>query len=318
MKKIIILSLMLVFATTGCDKLGTETKVKTLSLEEAKVKAVDFINKNLMQPGTTVSIKEASEEDGMYKLAINMSNGQEVTSYITKDGKKFFPQAMDIEEVESKNQNTDKPDDQPQAAANAPKTDKPKVELFVMSFCPFGVIAEDAMSPVVDLLGDKADVNIRYIASIEGDDINNVKSLHGPIEGIENARQICVLNNYGQEKFWQYVNEINEKCYPIYRNGDDIYKACWQTAAKNAGVNISKIDTCVDKEGPSLIKKEDEIAKGYGVSGSPTLIINGTKINAARNPDGYKTAICNAYNNPPEECKIALSADGGAAQGGCN
>ena len=104
---------MLVFATTGCTKLGTETKVKTLSLEEAKVKAVDFINKNLMQPGTTVSIKEASEEDGMYKLAINMSNGQEVTSYITKDGKKFFPQAMDIEEVESKNQNTDKPDDQP-------------------------------------------------------------------------------------------------------------------------------------------------------------------------------------------------------------
>ena len=78
-----------------------------------------------------------------------------------------------------------------------------------MSFCPYGVIATDAMSPVAGLLGDKADINVRYIASIEGDDINQVKSLHGPIEGIEDARQLCVLNNYGQEAYWNYVDEIN-------------------------------------------------------------------------------------------------------------
>lgn len=318
MKKIIILSLMLAVMATGCTKLGSNNAVKTLTLEEAKAKAVEFVNTNLMQPGSTVSIKEASEEDGMYKLVINMSSGQEVTSYITKDGKKFFPQVMDIAEIENKNTNADQASAQPQPVANAPKSDNPKVELFVMSFCPHGVIAANAMSPVAGLLGDKADINVRYIASIEGDDINQVKSLHGPIEGIEDARQLCVLNNYGQETYWNYVDEINEKCYPIYRNGDDVYKACWQTAAKNAGVNISKIDTCVEKEGPSLIREEDKIAKSNGVSGSPTLIINGAKINAARNPEGYKAAICDAYNNPPEECKIALSAEGGAAEGGCN
>ena len=38
------------------------------------------------------------------------------------------------------------------------KTDKPNVELFVMSFCPYGVQAETAMKPVVDLLGDSADI----------------------------------------------------------------------------------------------------------------------------------------------------------------
>ena len=254
----------------------------------------------------------------MYKLVINMSSGQEVTSYITKDGTKFFPQVMDIAEVEGKNTNADQASAQAPPVANAPKSDNPKVELFVMSFCPYGVIAANAMSPVAGLLGDKADINVRYIASIEGDDINQVKSLHGPIEGIEDARQLCVLSNYGQETYWNYVDEINEKCYPIYRNGDDVYKTCWQTAAKNAGVNISKIDTCVENEGPALIKKEDEIAKSNGVSGSPTLIINGAKINAARSPEGYKAAICDAYNNPPEECKIALSAEGGAADGGCN
>jgi len=301
MKKIIFLSLILAVMATGCVKLGAGTTTKTLTLEEAKAKAVEFINTNLMQPGSSVSIKEASEDNGMYKLVINMSSGQEVTSYITKDGTKFFPQVMDVAEIEGKNQNA-----------------KPKVELFVMSFCPYGVIAANAMSPVADLLGDEADINVRYIASIEGDDINQVKSLHGPIEGIEDARQLCALKNYGQETYWDYVDEINEKCYPIYRNGEDVYKTCWQTAAKNAGMNISKLDTCVENEGADLIREEDKIAKANGVSGSPTLIINGAKINAARNPEGYKAAICGAYNTPPEECETALSAEGGTADGGCN
>ena len=309
---------MLVLAATGCTKLGSGTAAKTLTLEEAKAKAVEFINTNLMQPGSTVSIKEASEEDGMYKLEINMSSGQDVTSYITKDGKKFFPQVMDIAEIEGKKENIDQAANSAPPVANAPKTDKPKVELFVMSFCPYGVVASKAMSPVAGLLGDEADINVRYIASIEGDDINQVKSLHGPTEGVEDARQLCALKNYGQETYWNYVDEINEKCYPIYRNGEDVYKACWQTAAKNAGMSISKLDTCVENEGADLIKEEDKIAKANGVSGSPTLIINGAKINAARNPEGYKAAICSAYNTPPEECETALSAEGGAAQGGCN
>jgi len=315
MKKIIFLCFGFVLLTTACTKTSTEV---TLSIEEAKVKALAFINTNLMQEGQEVSVKEVVEDSGMYKVVVNMPNGQEIESFISKDGKKFFPQVMDIEETEAKAVEAgNQAANQPKTVADVPKAEIAKAELFVMSFCPYGVVAEKAMAPVVDLLGDKADINIRFIASIEGDDIKKVRSLHGPIEGIENARQLCVEKNYGKETLWEYVNEINEKCYPIYRNGDDVYKTCWQTAAKNAGVNIAKIDKCVETEGPDLIRKEDDAAKGYGVTGSPSLIINGEKINAARNPEGFKTAICNGFDNPPAECSESLSEDGGQASGDC-
>ena len=272
--------------------------------------------------GTSGIYKEMSEEHGLYKAVLNLPGSagpQEVPTYMTKDGTKFFTQALDIAEVEEKNKDkkAQAAASQAKTVADIPKEDKAKVELFVMAFCPYGTIAEAAMGPVFDLLGDKADINVRYIASIEGDDISQVKSLHGPIEGAEDARQLCVANNYGEKILWKYIREINDKCYPIFRNGEDAYNACWKKAAKTAGIDAPKIEKCVNDEGPGLIRKADEIAKGYGVSGSPTLIINGAKVNPARTPDGYKEAVCNGFKEQPKECETALSTEGASANGGC-
>jgi hypothetical protein len=318
MRKYLILAVFLILILSGCVQ-----NQNILSLEDAKTKIVNFINNNLMQPGNQVSVKEITEEDGLYKVVVNTTQGQEITSYMTKDGSKFFPQVMDIAEIEkqaaeraSQDQGTGT---QTKTVADVTKAEKARAELFVMSFCPYGVIAETAMAPVIDLLGEKADIDVRFIASMpEGeDDINNVRSLHGPIEGIEDARQLCIAKNYDQDILWEYIGIINEKCYPIYRQGGDVYEECWTDAARGAGININTINSCVDGEGVELIKKEDKIAKQYGVTGSPTLIINGDKISAARNPEGYKTAICNGFTNPPEECEKVLSSEGSSASGGC-
>lgn len=314
MKKILILSAMTVLIATGCSLNAPKTKV--LGVEEAKTKVADFINNNLMQKGTEASIKEITEDGDLYKVVVNMPNNQEITSYLTKDGTKFFPQVMDIAEIEGKTKETANSKSAP--TGDAPKTDKPKVELFVMAFCPYGVVAEKAMGPVFDLLGEKADINIRYIASMNGDTIDKVKSLHGPVEGAEDARQLCVLKNYDKSTLWNYVKYINANCKDLSRKGDDVYKACYTKAAQNAKVDIAKVDACVQSEGPDMIREQDSLSKSYGVSGSPTLIINGTKINAARTPEGYKTAICNAFNEKPEECSKTLSTEGAGPDGGCN
>lgn len=318
MKKILFLSLVLIFLSTGCSLPKTTKEAKALTPEEAKIRVTDFINNNLMQPGSEVSIKEVTEENGMYKIIVNITGGQEIISYLTKDGKKFFPQVMDIDEVASQKAQADEADGE-SAAANAeiPKQDKAAAELYVMAFCPYGVQAEEALLPVFELLKDKADINIRYIASIEGDDISAVKSLHGPIEGIEDARQLCVAKNYDSATLWKYVSEINKNCYAIYRQGDDIYKKCWQAAAKTAKADVNKIDKCVTGEGAGLIKAEDEAATASGVSGSPTLIINGVKYNGSRTADGFKTAICSGFTTPPAECSETLDATAAAASGGC-
>lgn len=54
------------------------------------------------------------------------------------------------------------------ANSNAPayepkKSDKPELQFYVMSFCPFGNQIEDVIKPVVDLLGDKASIKPQYI-----------------------------------------------------------------------------------------------------------------------------------------------------------
>lgn len=323
MKKIIFLSLALAIITAGCS-LTDKNKIVIMNPEEAKVMATSFINENLLQPGTEATIKEIVDENGMYKLKISLpggqdGSGQEVDSYMSKDGKKFFVSGLDVEEVKAKNQESKtQAAAETQASANITKTDKPVAELFVMSFCPYGVQAEGVMAPVFDLLGDKADIRIRFIASVSGDDINNVQSLHGPIEGIEDARQLCVAKNYDQKTLWKYITNINTDCYPIYRNGDDVYETCWKKAAKDAGVNAAKLETCIKDEGVALINTEDQAAKQSGVSGSPTLLINGVKSQAARTPEGYKAAICSAFNTPPAECNEVLASTGAAASGGCN
>ena len=41
---------------------------------------------------------------------------------------------------------------------------KPTLELFVMSYCPFGVQAEEKIIPIVKEFGDKIDFKLQFIA----------------------------------------------------------------------------------------------------------------------------------------------------------
>jgi len=50
-------------------------------------------------------------------------------------------------------------------------------------------------------------------------------------------------------------------------------------------------------------------AQLYGVQGSPTLIINGAQSNAGRDSASYFEAICDAFNDAPEECDAELTSE---------
>jgi len=210
------------------------------------------------------------------------------------------------------------PPEQPAPPApEVPKSDRPELELFVMSFCPYGVQAETAIKPVVELLGDKADINVKFIVSIGGDTPESVQSLHGSPEAMEDLRQVCVRENYDYATFWNYVSEINENCYSIYRD-EKAMETCWKEAAKTAGVDVSGVESCLATSSVGLIKQDEIDSMVYGAGGSPTFIINGVKVSPARTPEGIKQAICSAFNDPPPECQQVL--EGGSEQqptGGC-
>lgn len=309
MKKIIILSLLAVFVTTGC-KIEKKDAAKTVSIEEAKTITADFVNNNLMQPGNQVTIKAVTEEGGMYKVVVAMTNGQEINSYLSKDGKKFFPQVMDIEETKKETAAKAGGDNAAEAektAANVKKTAKPKVELFVMSHCPFGTQIEKGILPVVEALGDKMDFSLKFCDY----------AMHGEKELKEEMTQYCIQKEE-PKKLMNYL-----KCFLGTKSGDATES---EACLKSTGINANKNKTCVaatdTKYKVSANFKDKSTYKGsfatfdifkednakYGVGGSPTLVINGEKISSGRDAKTLLSTICAGFEKQPDACKKELSA----------
>lgn len=72
------------------------------------------------------------------------------------------------------------------------QTDKPQLEFFVMSFCPYGNQIEDAIRPAYDLLSQKADFIPRYIF----DKIDNLESYCQSRSGDPSQCDLYVKNGY--------------------------------------------------------------------------------------------------------------------------
>jgi glutaredoxin len=270
-----------------------------ISSQQAGDKAIDFINKNLLQEGVTASLKEIKEESGLFKaiIKINQKDGeQDANIYVSRDGKFLFVQPpIEMKEIEKK-------------LTETPKTEKPDVKLFVMSFCPYGNQAEDLIKPVLNLLKDNIDVKLNYIVSKDSN--GKYQSLHGDQELNQGVREICVAK-YQKDKFWDFVYKINEKC--TSQNAD----TCWEQQAKDLGIDTEKIKNCQQIEASTLLAEEEKLVQEFGVSGSPQLFINGVEFTGERTSEGYKSGICSGFTTSPQECQEALSTEATSATGGC-
>lgn len=306
---VLIVSLIQGWSITGKAVKTRASENQELSASEAGQKAVEYINKNIVQPGTSVSMVSSGDIGSVYRVVVSYQ-GNQIPIYITKDGSMLFLSGFNTSQTQ------EQPEEEPE---ETPKTDKPTVDLFVMSFCPYGVQAENSMKPVVDLLGSKADIRVRFIANVQGDTVDKVQSLHGITEAQEDLRQLCIMKYYNQTTYWKYLMDINTNCYGKINTRDPAaLDTCWKNVATKTGIDIAKIQTCSNStDGLNLLKADEQLVDKYGVSGSPTLIINGMRYSGARTPEAFKQAICSAFTTQPEECSQTLSSSGGTASGGC-
>lgn len=255
-----------------------------IGAEGAKEKVVTYVKDNLVQPGTEVTAKEVVKESNLYKVTIKIQE-QEIPTYITKDGKKFFPQAMDTEVKQETAQ-------APEPQKEIPKSDKPTVDLFVMSYCPYGIQMERGMVPVVQAFGNKINFKLKFVDYI----------LHGKKETDENTRQYCIQKNQ-PDKLDEYLS-----CF--WKDSSGKSDACM----KSSGINASQVASCVTDAAKKFTLTDKKFSidteenKKFGVKGSPTLVINGVVSNAARDSKSIQEAICSAFNNEPAECKKELSS----------
>jgi len=296
------------------------TKEGILSSQEAADKAINYINKNILAGQATATLKEVTEEGDLYKVKFNIGE-REFDSYATKDGKLFFPEAIDLNSNPSQqNQPSEQSQPSGQTPTEIPKAEKPNVKLFVMSFCPYGNQAEESMIPVVDLLKDKINFEFHYViySNYGGggpnycfDSENKYCSMHGIQELHQDVRELCVWK-YQKDKFWDFIKEINKGCSS--QNAD----TCWEGVANKLGINTQKIKDCQENESLSFLKEELSINQKYGVKGSPQLFINDVEYNGERGSEGYKNGICSAFQTKPGECNQALSnGTTQPAAGGC-
>ena len=293
---IIVVLLIIILSGLGCK--GITGRVTS---DVAGEKALSFIKENMVRPGTNISIKDVEEDNGLYKITFEISVGpqsQEVESYVTEDGKMLFPSGIDMvkfeEEKKAQSETTTTT-----VSQNIQKSDKPIAQAFVMSHCPYGLQFLKAYIPVIELLGDKADIEVNFVNYI----------MHGEDEMKDNTRIYCVQKE-AREKLADYL-----RCY--------VEKHDYENCLQEAGIDKSKIDTCIqDADTEFEITKtfqestsqfppypvDDALNKQYGVRGSPTFVLNGKTISVARSSEAIKEAICSAFNNPPDECQQTLSS----------
>ena len=304
-----ILLVILIVTILGSAAPFLFQKTRSLSPQKAGEKAVAYI-KETMQ--LDASLVDAVEESGMYKITLKIQD-QEFPSYVSKDGRFLFPNAIDLEmEPEVAGQQTEQ--------GEIPKTDKPEVHLYVMSFCPYGNQAEDVMRPVVDALGDSVEIEPHYVIYenyASGypeyclDEENKYCSMHGIKELNQGIRELCVYQNQ-PDKFWPFIEAVNKDC------DVETVEECWQQAGQKTGINVSAVKTCQSENATKFSQREKELNAKYQVSGSPALVINGVHYQGEqRSPEAYKNAICNAFNTSPEVCGKELESDSSSGSGSC-
>ncbi len=181
-----------------------------------------------------------------------------------------------------------------------------KVELYVMSQCPYGVQAENGFKDAVEKLGADVDFKVEFIGQKEG---GNLTSMHGPNEVKGDTVQACAQKYTA--KWFQLILCQNKNSREVATN--------WEACASEVGAPVDKIRACADgEEGKTLLAASFDRADKKGAHGSPTIYVAGNQYQGGRRPADFMKAICNAYqgskpaacNDIPESPKVNVTIIG--------
>lgn len=214
------------------------------------------------------------------------------------------------------------------------KTDKTELKFFVMSFCPYGNQIEDVIRPVVDLLGDKADIVPQYIF----DKIDNIDTYCKSRSGDPTQCAVYVQNKYftTEAECQKTISQNLTKCkdtsaYIKAPNGiyysslhgrqeatQDVREICaWKIASDksqwwnfvgnvNKNCTADNADSCWEKEAKSAGFDTAAITDCFNKEGI-ALIEKELELTSRYQVQGSPTLLINESDFPPE---TAYSQDG--------
>lgn len=256
------------------------TALASLPPKDVAAKVLSYINKNLVEPGSEASFVRVEEISGIYRI-ITEYRGAEIPVYATKDGKMLFlSKPVSLSPCET-----------------LVKSENPKLEAFVVSYCPFGLQMLRILNEIVKNIPELENyIEVRYIGGIrEG----KIISMHGEKEAEENLRQICIREEQ-KDRFWEYIS-----CFIKDGNASK--------CLKEAKIDVEKLEGCMEDENRGLKYAEEdfELQNTYRVTGSPTLVLNGERVDefefGGRSANAVKTLLCCGFVKQPEYCSKNLT-----------
>ncbi|MBN2529296.1 MAG: thioredoxin domain-containing protein [Deltaproteobacteria bacterium] len=166
---------------------------------------------------------------------------------------------------------------------------KNRLDLFIMSQCPFAAMMIPAVDHVVKHLqsnGSSATVRFQFIGrEIDG----TLYSMHGKGEVDEDLRMACIQDLYPENhSFMGYM-----MCRAAdYENGD------WQKCVSSE-MKVEDIGTCATgAKGYELLLKSFQLADAVERNGSPTWLLNNRLDMNARTATDIFAAYCAANDDP--------------------
>lgn len=272
---------------------------------------LSFINQNLLQPGTEATLVNKTREGGVNVLTLDL-NGEQATVYTSGDY--LFLTGINMAEMEEQlaNQPAQQPTQQAaQESQEVPKTDKPKVELHIFSYCPAGSAALDSFSETADFMKSQADFEVHFFSN-----------MHGEYEKQQNLVQLCIQKEE-PNKYWDYAKAFKETVYTACARSSDNLNCDKEESIKlmtELGIDSDNIFDCVETDGATMYAEDKQRATELGLRYSPSLVINDVDAHmeemSSRSAESIKDVVCSAFNDIPDVCSMELSTQS-ASSGAC-
>ncbi|HMV68638.1 MAG TPA: thioredoxin domain-containing protein [Myxococcota bacterium] len=178
-----------------------------------------------------------------------------------------------------------------------------KLELFVMSQCPYGIEVINAVGPLKEKLGDALDLKVEYIGDGAA---GSLTSMHGPSEVTGDIAQLCAMKQ--DPSRWLGMTLCQNKAPREVGTN-------WKSCAQETGMDTAALTSCVEgEEGQKLAAASFDAAKARGAKGSPTIFLDGQPYSGGRKTNDFLRTICTSLGDAgPQACKdlpkpVAVSA----------
>jgi len=298
----LLISVILVVIALAVFFISSE--ISDIKEEKVGVNVLDFLN---AQAGVDeFSLIRVVSKSGFYEVKVDGEDG-ESSFYVTKNGKSLMT-GLGLIELNNFKQNSMwlSPSNQDTLS------DRPKVELFVMAHDPYTLQTEKGIIPVLKILKDKIDFELKFA----------YYSINGMQEINEQLNQYCIQKEQ-KNKFIDYLtcfldNGDGDECLTSLKIDKSKLEICREDLDTEFNIIANLNDkskwvgsTCPEEPYcffPFNVDEKDN--EKYNVDEFPLLIINGKSEITPKDPASLQRIICNSFLKDyiPEECSVELTS----------